>query len=155
EEDYLFQSCNEVNIMAGLPTRDHPSEREIGEIPQVRSYEKSKPYWYQYLGPTHVEAEKGCSYDFDFYANWEEVATKQKAEIEGKEVRWRSQHTFATGVHKLGDRDKPLAIAQMVRYKTCADGKRTKLDVVCEAGRLMDVGAAAPKPEPAKAPEGG
>ncbi len=153
ERDWMFQSCDEVNIMAGLETRDHPSEREIGEIPQVRSYEKSKPYWFQYLGPTNVDAKAGCTYDFDFYANWEKIAEKQKAEVEGGKVRWRSQHTFGEGVYKLGDRDKPLIIAQMARYETCDDGKRTKLDVVCEAGRLMDAGAAAP--EPAAPAEGG
>lgn len=156
QADYLFDSCDEVNIMAGLETRDYPTEKQIAEIPPTRTYDKGKPYWFQYLHTSNVKAEDGCSYDYDFYANWEQIATKQKAEVEKGAIRWRAQHTFSEGIHKLGDRDKPLAIAQMVRYKTCADGKRTKLDVVCEAGRLMDVGAPRPAPEPAEAPaEGG
>jgi len=153
DESWMWESCDEVNIMAGLDSRDYPSESEIAEIPMTRSYEKGKSYWFQYLADSNVEPEDGCSYDYDFYANWQSVATKQKAEIEKGNIRWRHQHSFSEGVHKLGDRDKPLVVAQMVRYKTCADGKRTKMDVVCEAGRLMEVGAAAPKPAPAEGEE--
>ncbi|MEN0063116.1 MAG: hypothetical protein AAGA48_13255 [Myxococcota bacterium] len=149
KDDYIFESCNEVNVMAGLESKEYPSAKAIAEIPQARNYEKGKAYWWQYLLDSNIKPEDGCSYDFDLYANWKQVASNQKAEIEGSEIRWRGQHAFSEGVHRLGDRDKPLAIVNMVRYKTCADGKREKLDVVCEAGRLMEAGAVpAPKPEP-------
>lgn len=144
--DYIFESCEEALVVPGLESKDYPSQKQINEIPGVRYYEKGKSYWWQYLATSHVEPEDGCTYDFDAYANWAKVGSGVAADIEGKDIRWRYQHAFKGGEHKIGDRNKPVVIFSMVRYKTCADGKRTKLDVVCEAGNLLEAGAAPPKP---------
>ncbi|HHO53409.1 MAG TPA: hypothetical protein ENK18_21700 [Deltaproteobacteria bacterium] len=150
EESYLFEHCVEGNIMPGLASEARPSKEEMSQIPGQRSYDEGKPYWFHYLGEKNLEAEEGCTYSYDVWANWKKVSEGNTIEpVDGK-LEWKFQHTPKGSVTLLNN-NKPLEVITMIRYKECG-GTKEQLDVVCEAG--LASGGGAPEGDEAAPGEG-
>ena len=139
KDPYLFDHCEEGNIMPGIESEKLPDD--LSSIPgRGRRYATGKPYWYHYLGEKEVEAKEGCTYSYDVWANFKPVSTDNPVQPNGKKLEWKVQHVFPENdqVALWGDSSKPLGVLTMVRHRQCDGGKKEKVDAVCEAGFLVD-----------------
>ncbi len=139
DQEYRFEHCAIGNIIPGIETEELPDD--LSEIPsRGRKYATGKAYWYHYLGEEGVKAKDGCTYAFDLWANFKRAKTNVPVEPENGKLTWKVQHTFSEDdqVALWGDSSKPLGVLTMVRYEQCEGEEKEKIDVVCEAGLLVD-----------------
>ena len=139
EETYLFEHCDEGNIMPGIESETLPDD--LSSIPgRGRRYATGKEYWFHYLGEKHEEAKPGCTYSYDLWANYRPVSENNPIEPKDDKLEWKSKFAFPEGqqVAMWGDSTKPIGVLNMVRYQQCEGGAREKIDTVCEAGFLVD-----------------
>ncbi|MBX2796683.1 MAG: hypothetical protein KTR31_03405 [Myxococcales bacterium] len=136
EHEYLFEHCDEVNVMPGVEKQEDLTAQEIAQIPgQGRTYISKKDYWYHYLGEKHLKAEEGCTYSYDVWSNWKPLSQNNPMEVVKGRVPWKVQHAFTDEVALMGS-PKPIGVVGIERYKEC-DGKKESLGIVCEAGLLQ------------------
>lgn len=138
DKEYLFEHCEEGNIMPGIESETLPSD--LSSIPgRGRRYATGKPYWFHYLGEKYMEPEAGCNYSYDLWANFLKVSENNPVSIEKGQLAWKAQHTFGTSdqVVMWGDQSKPIGVLTMIRHKECG-GTKEKLNTVCEAGLLVE-----------------
>lgn len=146
EGELLFESCGPGRIVADLETEELP--KELGAPGQ---HEFGTEIWYHYVGGEHVEAEEGCTYSLDTWAQWKPKDKGLEQEIIDGKVHWKASHTFGEedkeALHQLNPM-KPMGIFSMVRYKECG-GEKEKLDTVCGvAAYVSDPAFMPPPPEP-------
>ena len=137
KEDYLFEHCKEGNIMPGVEMENLPDD--LSFIPPTRRYAAGRDYWYHYLGEKNIQAEAGCTYSFDVWANFKKVSEGNPAPVVKDQITWKFKHAFGNDdqVVMWGDQTRPLGVITMIRYKECG-GKKEKMGAVCEAGLLVE-----------------
>lgn len=139
DKEYLFEHCVEGNIMPGIEAETLPDD--LSSIPgRGRRYATGKDYWFHYLGEKHMEPEQGCNYSYDLWANFLKVSEANAVSLgSDKKLDWKAQHAFSSSdqVVMWGDQSKPIGVLTMIRHKECG-GKKEQLDVVCEAGLLVE-----------------
>ena len=154
----LFENCMEGAKFLALDSEAPPTDEDLKTIDPRRQFTSDDTIYYHYIGFKHIEAEEGCTYTADTWAQWlpkEEGVTLETIDCDftvpdindpekGRKlsrcVSWTASHQWSdTSPLKLvaDDETAPRAFFAMTRYKTCGDGEKEKLDTICAAARVM------------------
>ncbi len=82
------------------------------------------------LKKASIKAEEGCTYSYDSYVQWQPQAQNVQVSVEKDKVKWYASH------HWDDLQGENVGVFTMDRYKTC-DGKRERIDVVCNAAKFQ------------------
>jgi hypothetical protein len=133
EEPYVFEHCTDGYNLAPFGFAERPKKIEdYGDrrAPQAAD----KDIFYHYIGDKLVKAEKGCSYSFDTYSQL--LPAEQSVEVKPSDkkgaLEWTGKTSYPSDALVRVDAAK-AGIFHMLRYKTCASGKRELVDVLCSA----------------------
>jgi hypothetical protein len=128
EEEYLWEHCDDGLSMADLETAEQPRL----DVPNKGAHALANPVYYHYLGKKNIKPEEGCSYSMDTWAQWRRAGTNIAVTPDEKgKLYWTTSHTWQS-LEK-----QPVGIFNMLHYKTCADGKREKINSLCNVIRLQ------------------
>ncbi len=129
DQEWMFEHCEEGRgVMADLNEADPPADPATITAQQ---HETGKPVYYYYFGEKDAKAEEGCTYTADTWTNWKKVGTDLPiTPEESGQLLWRGSHTWEQDA-LVSVQGKNAAIFEMVRYKQCAGGERTKINTSC------------------------
>jgi len=130
----LFENCDDGHSLVDLSSADRP---KADDIPAERAHDLNSEVFYQYYGDKSVDAEKDCTYSMDVWAQWKPVQKDVEAPIVDGKVDWHSSFKWTDPAPlKLVNPYDPRGIYTVVRYEKCGDGKREKIDTVCNATKV-------------------
>lgn len=131
EAAYDYEHCTDPAGLFDFASATLPEDKST--IPNRRMYEPGQEVYYHYIGDKEVKATEGCSYSVDTSAQWKPVASGQEVAVSAEGVvQWNTSHKWndIDALKTVNDLN-PAGIFKMVRYKTCADGKKETIDVLC------------------------
>jgi hypothetical protein len=129
--DYDFEHCTDPTALFDFNSATLPEDKTT--IPPRRMYELNQTVYYHYIGQKETKATEGCTYSADTYAQWKPLSTGQEVAVSADGVvQWNMSHAWSNlDELKVVNDQSPAGVMKMVRYKTCADGKKETIDVLC------------------------
>lgn len=160
DNTWLYENCEEGTKFLAMSQEKPPTDEEIRGLNPTRQFGSADTVHYHYIGLKNVEAEEGCTYSADLWAQWKPKAQgvemqtmdcdysipdpedETKSRKISKCVNWTSSHVWKDDVEGLkyvgDDETTPRAFYGMTRYKTCG-GKKEELDTICASTRVMEL----------------
>ena len=75
ENTWLYENCKEGTKFLALDMAEPPTDEQLKSIDPKRQFSSTDTVYYHYVGLKHVEAEEGCSYSADTWAQWKPKAS--------------------------------------------------------------------------------
>jgi hypothetical protein len=135
--EYEYEHCLDPRNLLDYSAATLPEDLQT--IPPQRLYEPGQTVYYHYMGEKDVKAEEGCTYSRDISAQWLPKTTGEEVAVSPEGVvQWNTSYVWNdVEAMKVINDQSPAGVLKMVRYKTCADGKKEQIDVLCRAALMV------------------
>ena len=137
KEPFEFEHCTDPTALFDYSSATLPEDKTT--IPARRLHELEQTVYYHYIGQKDAKATEGCAYSVDTYAQWKPISTGQEVTVAADGlIQWNMSYAWTDlNSLKVVNDQNPTGVMKMVRYKTCADGKKEKIDVLCNPSFIV------------------